>query len=416
MRRRGRARAAVLSLSTALSLVLGWAVWSWWDGRQPAGLEFHEVGDDLEKIRRERAVYAAERTAASADPFAVEPTERPYYLTEEHAYQLFGLANKPEGLHLYDPYCYVVQKAFRDAQVPWKEHPERKYTLATNEDGLRDDPIDWDADPDLRVLVAGDSHTFGVCSNDESYPNRLEQLLAEAWPGRSFDVLNTGQGGYSFYHYLGMLEKYRYLEPDVFVLGIFGGNDFSEISGLARTFGEGPPAHFTSEQRDLRRRSIETVSRAALGQCLTGTFYFEHHPEHVAAMSDIALDLARQMRALCEARGARMVVAFIPAPCNLKWDAPIPKVDEAREFLQLEPDAVDVLDEVADRFLDRMRAEGVPVVDLRETIAGLDVPPYWRHDLHLDVTGHDLLARELQPVVEQIAFELGALPRPDDPR
>jgi len=404
---RGGSKAAALVLSTAVSVAGAWVVWSWWCSRAPSDLEFHEAGDELDEIKLERAVYAAER-AAEWTP-VTEPSERAYYLSEDHVERLFGLGKRERDPRRYDPWAYTVQMAGRHQVVGWGEHPDRRYLLSTNEDGLRDDPIDWEADPDVRVLVAGDSHTFGVCAKEESYPGRLEARLREAWPEKTFDVLNTGQGGYTFYNYLGMLEKYLSLEPDVFVLGVYGGNDFSELVGLAHTFGEAPRGHFTKEQQNLRRDAMQSVSKAAMGQCYTGAFFFEYHPEHVAHLYEVSLDLVFQMRAVCESRGIAMIVAFIPAPCGLAWDRPIPAFEEVREFLGLGEDTLGVLDELATRFVDDVRASGLPVVDLGESIEDLDAAPYWRRDQHLNLDGHELLAARLQPLVEEWAFAQGRL-------
>ena len=259
------------------------------------------------------------------------------------------------------------------------------------------------------MLATGDSHTFGVCSNHESWPNRLEARLSERWPERSFDVLNTGQGGHSFYQYLGALEKFLDWRPDVFIVGVYGGNDFSEIVGMASTFGEMPGAGYTKEQRALRREAIVSLSKPAMGQCFNSAFLFGQHPGHIDLVLEQALDLIEQMHSICDAFDIELIVAFIPAPCALSWDPPIEMFEGLRDLPGLNLESLDALDELATRFVDGVRARGIPVADLRAPIATLDGPPYWRRDLHLDVTGHDLLAAELLPLVEARAFETGAL-------
>ena len=400
-----------------------WGIWSWWSGRGGADLEFVEVGPGLDELKLEREVQAAERarvrpgqpgtpttSAALWEPLA--PAERAYYLSEDHVRKYFGLGKRDKDLRVYDPFVFMLQRPGCNQVMKWSEHPEGEILYQTNEAGLRDDPIDWEGSADLRVLVTGDSHTYGMCSNHESYPNVLEAQLTAAWPGRTFDVLNTGQGGWTFYHYLGMLEKYLDWEPDVFVVGVYGGNDFSGLAGLAHTFDESSRTRLTAEHYQQRREAL-AINPSAMGQCFTGAFHFEHNPQHVDELYAVSLDLIEQMRAVCEIRGIEMVVAFIPAPCDLAWDRPIKKFEELREFLDLGDDGLGVLDALATRFVDDVRKSGLPVVDLRDSLEGLERPPYWRRDQHLDLVGHEILARELQPVVEELARARGLLGEPD---
>jgi hypothetical protein len=93
----------------------------------------------------------------------------------------------------------------------------------------------------VRVLVTGDSHTEGVCTNAESFTHLLEGALADARPGAAVEAINSGLSGYNLYNYLGVLEKGRALGPDVFVVTVYGGNDFAAAVQLYRYFERMPP-------------------------------------------------------------------------------------------------------------------------------------------------------------------------------
>jgi hypothetical protein len=117
--------------------------------------------------------------------------------------------------------------------------------------------------PALRILVTGDSHTDGVCNNSESFTNLLEAELSAAHPGEAIEALNAGKGAYSFYNYLGVLERLLPLRPDVFVVAVYGGNDFVESLALRHTFEHGAPPTRASRRRKrcAGRASLSSTSR-----------------------------------------------------------------------------------------------------------------------------------------------------------
>lgn len=82
-----------------------------------------------------------------------------------------------------DPVAMLVPRPDLDEHWFWPEHPAGGFRLHTNADGFRKDVPTRAEPPDLRVLVTGDSHTFGLVDNGESYPNLLEECLAAARPG-----------------------------------------------------------------------------------------------------------------------------------------------------------------------------------------------------------------------------------------
>ncbi len=92
-------------------------------------------------------------------------------------------------------------------------HPE------INSLGLRDDEMSVEKPAGtLRVLVLGDSVTFGVgVHRDKAFPNQLERLMR---PFGNVEVINAGVPGYTAYNELQYyLTEGRKLEPDIVVLG-----------------------------------------------------------------------------------------------------------------------------------------------------------------------------------------------------
>jgi lysophospholipase L1-like esterase len=71
--------------------------------------------------------------------------------------------------------------------------------IRTNSHGMREREIPIEKPDSVRRIVAlGDSYTFGFgVRAHRAYPRVLEELLNERSPGRRFEVLNFGVGGYS---------------------------------------------------------------------------------------------------------------------------------------------------------------------------------------------------------------------------
>jgi hypothetical protein len=337
-----------------------------------------------------------------------DPTRRRTYLTEEHARKLF-LTN--DNGRIYDPWTFTRFPGGIELEKAWEEHPGGKYTKRTNSDGLPDDEIEWHAARDLRVLVAGDSHTFGLCSPEETYPHLLEVGLCERWPARSFDVLNAAQGGFSLYEFLGTLEKFLPWEPDVFVLGVFAGNDFDGTLDLAHLFEGGPALGTPPEVPGQEALGDGLVN--ALAQCYLATLRFQTSPEAERRAVELAVDLVGQMQAICEPRGIHVAVVLIPAPCWLAWDERPAIFDQIESLAGLDGEDCGATARVAAGFLDGVRGLGVAALDLTPVFARLDEPPYWRRDYHLDLAGHRAAARELLELVSTWCVERGRLPPRD---
>jgi lysophospholipase L1-like esterase len=105
--------------------------------------------------------------------------------------------------------------------APNREKNERGALIRTNSFGMRDDePHPKGADV-RRIVVLGDSFTFGFgVSGDETYPNVLERLLNEGSDEDRFEVLNFGVGGYSTRdEVLTLRHKGMAWDPELVVIG-----------------------------------------------------------------------------------------------------------------------------------------------------------------------------------------------------
>jgi len=97
---------------------------------------------------------------------------------------------------------------------PWDT--ERPYMLTTNSQGLR---MTYDLTfpkTRQRILILGDSYTFGpYLENAHTFPAILEKTLGYA------EVINAGHGGYTISHEASLyFERAQYTEPDIVVLQV----------------------------------------------------------------------------------------------------------------------------------------------------------------------------------------------------
>lgn len=111
--------------------------------------------------------------------------------------------------------------------------------VVINRQGFRDDVFDARREGDLRVLVLGDSYTYGhAVEKEELYTERLEQRLARRFPDRRVSVLNTGCPSWATVQQLGLLRELGpAFQPDLVLLQ-FCFNDLdgnlNEVAFLAR--------------------------------------------------------------------------------------------------------------------------------------------------------------------------------------
>jgi lysophospholipase L1-like esterase len=102
--------------------------------------------------------------------------------------------------------------------------------VSTNEFGLRDEPIPPKRPSEFRILILGDSVTFGWgVPQDQTYPAQLQKNLKK-YP-KNFRVINAGVSGYN------TVQEYAYLNngglslrPDLILL-MYTSNDIEHYRG-----------------------------------------------------------------------------------------------------------------------------------------------------------------------------------------
>ena len=116
---------------------------------------------------------------------------------------------------------------------------EAEFDIAVeiNSQGYRQPEFEREKGQRPRVLVIGDSFTFGVAvEGEEAYPRVLEQLL-KTEAGEKVEVINAGvPARYVDEYYLELRERGLALEPDVVIVGFFVGNDIDGIGALGNVW------------------------------------------------------------------------------------------------------------------------------------------------------------------------------------
>ena len=333
-------------------------------------------------------------------PLAPDEAFLRWRLTEAEVEDLFEM--KASELE-YDPDTYRRRKAHWQRYYPWPEHPDGGFLMRTNGAHLREDDEISEEAPDLRILVTGDSHTDGACNNAETYTNVLERRLGEAYPDKRVDALNAGHGGFSFFSFLGVLHKYMDTNPRVFIIGVFGGNDFAEVlapfhylQGRRRPTAKGDYVARLRTAEKIRDRS----GFRALNQGFNQLVYFQQHPDQVEIAYQAAETVLREIQRVCEENGIRLIVVYIPPPADVQPQRFDGLFDEVSEALALTPGARVLNDLLASRLLRFLRARGIETVDGREVFAGRSELLYWKFDQHINLAAHRLLAEALVPLLE----------------
>jgi GDSL-like Lipase/Acylhydrolase family len=348
----------------------------------------------------ERPPQALSPAAAAASVAAVElAPEQPLRAgrwSESDARRVFPIE---AGYFVFDEWRGFTRRPSTSRSYVFGEHPAEGFSARTNALAMREDAEPSAARPDLRVLVTGDSHTDGACENAESFANRAEALLAARKPGPSREVLNAGCGSYSFYNYLGVLERCAGLDPDVFVVCVYGGNDWGEA--LA------PWHHHHGTQRpesggdyDERLSAALAVhdgwGRQAVSQSHNQYLYFQRQPEQLELGLRAGVSVCEELRRRCAEARIRLIVAYLPPMVDVQRARLLPHIDDVDRRLGLDASTLAATDALADRFMAWCADAGIETLDLRPTLrAAADEPLYWRTDLHLAVEGHERVARAL---------------------
>ncbi len=322
-------------------------------------------------------------------------------LDEQEVHELFTL-EAIEGGYRYDPVACLLLRPDMIRTWQWPEHPEGRLTLRTNNLGFREDrPTDLKK-RGLRILVSGDSHTAGLVENEDSFANLLEARLREQ-PGRAAcEVLNAGVPHTGPYCYLGVLRKYLWLEPDVFIAVLFTGNDFWDELKV-RTYLEQrtmPPegdVQYLARVQGAHRRWPGPVS-----QGLNQAYRWKHFREEPDRALEAAVATYREIQQLCSDSGIEFLAVVLPTKMDADAGDDADVLEAARLALGLDETDMGINRSLGERFVRGLERAGIRCLDPLPHMRASSTVLYWRRDYHLGLNGHALLARLLEDELRKL--------------
>ncbi|MDJ0849561.1 MAG: GDSL-type esterase/lipase family protein [Myxococcota bacterium] len=271
-------------------------------------------------------------------------------------------------------------------QTAAQRHPVRRNSL-----GLRGGELETPRPQHLRrVLMVGDSFTFGLGVEDDAAP--FPALLDRRLRARSVQVVNGGIPG-SLTGDWGALWRRAgaVIDPEV-VVAVFFLRDGTKLETIPHFFGEireGVTKRNESSRlyrysrlyrwiRDLQAREwIAETYTDALTEAYLGP------PQRTVEWRRAQRNLV-ELRDMVETHGAVFALAVFPVLVEL---------DDAYPFQA-----------VTDLVMAFARENGIPVHDLLEAFRGHDAPDLWVSavDQHPNARGHQIAADSLEPFVEEL--------------
>jgi hypothetical protein len=268
----------------------------------------------------------------------------------------------------------------------------------------------------LRIVVIGDSFTFGSARPEENYPKALERLLA----GRA-EVINTGVPAYSTVQEVAHLKRFGLpFHPDVVLLGLFLTGDVIENHSdehLQVVDGELTSRPVSRLERLLLRSHLYRFVRSRLVVHAdsppvgpgTDRFLTTEHgrlqtcrrkpPGHVRGGYAATERLLRALDADLRGRRVGLVVLLIPDEVQVSPELFATVLKSRGEDAALYD--LDLPNATVGRML---AGAGIPAVDvLAECRARQrEAPVYLPQDTHWNARGHAIAARALKAKLEEL--------------
>lgn len=320
-------------------------------------------------------------------PTLEEAYQRSRFLAGNDFYQkdsIAGFVHTPDYTNTYE----------------WPEHPLGKITVKTNNLGFKNDSnttIKKDTNT-IRILFTGDSHTDGVVYNNESFAHVLENSLNDSMKagGKKIECINGGSGYYSFKQYDGFLKKYIPLQPDVFVVVVYTGNDFLETQFYDVNWYN----YFQNSRNFLykvKKKFQLGQSQDYLAQSFAQTLYANMFPSTREKMVETAMHYIDDIRTTCKNQNIQL--KFVLLPNLLDYDSSMQQT--AMEKMKLSSSQTRVNREITTLLMKKMDEKKIGYLDLLPLFEHTGDNLFWKRDQHLNIEGHKVVASALKQSIER---------------
>jgi len=331
------------------------------------------------------------------------------------------LASSPRMFRESDLFPYEMIPSYKGKLI----REEFETTITLNSMEYRSREFNVDKRGRFRVLVVGDSFTFGWGVEDnETYPARIEKIVANEHHRNDVEVINASfAAGSPDIYYLFIKERGLQLKPDLILIGFFVGNDIVDRREFVqvewtKTDREGLPLQIKSLDSEVENgRWVKKQKRRQLiyrlpilrnshlfhllvssgrglkrllkseSERLLETFnpyiYDATYSERTRAAVQRTQTLFRAMAKLAASQKVPLAVIMIPAREQVHAEQLHREVRRSRDL--------DKPQRVFGAFFD---AEHIPYLDLlpglRAKAQGNEF--YFRYDLHWNAKGHEFAA------------------------
>ncbi len=360
-----------------------------------------------------------------------------------------------DGLAYHRPPNAPIPEVFVDKPEAHRSYPstprgfgELRFDIHPDKRGFRN-PVDLDA---ADVVVLGDSFAEGSHVPDEAvWTNRLAAATG-------LTICNLGMSGYDPHHYLASLRRFGIaLRPRAVICMLYEGNDFRAAEWIEN------PDEWTPNKGKLFKQylrhsriagGLDTLLSDKLGRINSkasfrgeeifswipmriagseGEAYYAFDPKrllyHFAGPEEFLAEkewgLAKrnldEIKRVCEAAGARLIVAYAPSAPHvvLPLVADMLPAAQVRAFAALKtrdiPDDpglfmrtlirnLNVMELLTRKYCDE---RGIPFISLTEPLrsrADYGVQVYYTYDQHWTPIGHEVVAAALREALTSAEF------------
>lgn len=281
--------------------------------------------------------------------------------------------------------------------------------IKINSEGLRDYEHQKNKDSStIRILVLGDSFTFGVgVSLEESYPKVLEAMLnknTSAGDPKKYEVINAGIEGFGTeQEYLYLAELANRYSPDLVIVGLYSNDIDDVIKGIPSAKGR------TWLKRRMFFLSFLRGLQISMGIMFrdpqAGIFqiYQDVYPPQFENALQKTKEFLTKIKDFSYSMGAKTFIVIIPSCFEIErrseW--------EKRGFGRFYSDDFfnKNMSKFSDTFTEFGEIRGIPTLPLLPVFKDSNVRPlYFTKDFHWTREGHSLAAESIYNFMRDKAF------------
>ena len=272
----------------------------------------------------------------------------------------------------------------------WIIASEFRNRITINKFGFRggDNPLKNNGNK-LRIMAIGDSFTFGIgVEEEETYIKKLESCL-RGKISAPIEGLNFGVGAYGTIQEYLIFQKFRYLKPDLVILGFLARNTFAEEGGndLVDNYNFYYKNILKKEKQDKRylpwQRTFRSIFRKYSNLYRIVEFQFggylrkKYSDDKInIQLRDeawiISIDFLKMIDSALKEEGIKGILLWVPFPGTV----------EKKDFTVL-------------RILEEQKFNNLFVINPMEGLASKDKQYYYSLDGHWNKDGHAVVGKIL---------------------